>query len=312
MSDTGLDFGRVRGIITTARLRSAGLSADEIRRLVRVGTLVAVRRGVYAPARLVASTAEDQAAGHLLRVAAALAVTSSRSAGSHHSAAAVHGIQLLGRMPDGIVTVTRSPDARGSRSGPQGVLVHAAELPAEHVTVRQGVRITSAARTVIDLARNSSFIEGVAMTDSALHAGKTSKAELEAVLACCRQWRGVQRARRVVAFSDPRAESVLESIARVVFHSRGLPAPDLQVWVGDDDTVIGRVDFLWRKYRTIGEADGAIKYADPLRAAAQLERDARLRDAGYEVVHFSWQQIVRAPAQVVASVRAAFRRAGAA
>jgi hypothetical protein len=167
------------------------------------------------------------------------------------------------------------------------------------------------ARTVIDLARTLSFTEGVAITDSALHAGKTSKAELEDVIACCCRWPGVQRARRVVAFSDPRSESVLESIARVVFDSHGLPAPDLQVWLGDD-TVIARVDFLWRGYRTIGEADGAIKYADPSRAVAQLERDARLRDAGYEVVHFGWQQIVRAPAQVVSSVKAAFRRGGAA
>jgi very-short-patch-repair endonuclease len=82
--------------------------------------------------------------------------------------------------------------------------------------------------------------------------------------------------------------------------------------VGDDDFVIGRADFLWGQYRTIGEADGAIKYADPSRAVAQLERDARLRDAGYEVVHFSWPQIVRTPAQVVARVRAAFQRGGAA
>lgn len=82
--------------------------------------------------------------------------------------------------------------------------------------------------------------------------------------------------------------------------------------MGDDDFVIGRADFLWGQYRTIGEADGAIKYADPSRAVAQLERDARLRDAGYEVVHFSWPQIVRTPAQVVARVRAAFQRGGAA
>lgn len=115
-----------------------------------------------------------------------------------------------------------------------------------------------------------------------------------------------------MAFSDPRSESVLESIARVVFQSRGLPAPDLQVWLGNDDTVIGRVDFLWRRYRTIGEADGAVKYANPAHASAQLDRDARLRDAGYEVVHFSWQQIVWTPAQVVSSVKAAFRRGGAA
>ena len=43
----------------------------------------------------------------------------------------------------------------------------------------------------------------------------------------------------------------------------------------------------------------------------QLDRDARLRAAGFEVVHFTWPQITRAPDHVVASIRAAFQRASA-
>jgi very-short-patch-repair endonuclease len=72
--------------------------------------------------------------------------------------------------------------------------------------------------------------------------------------------------------------------------------------------MIGRADFLWRACRTIAEADGALKYADPSRAMAQLTRDAQLREAGFEVVHFTWPEITRSPAQVAASIRAAFRR----
>jgi very-short-patch-repair endonuclease len=96
-----------------------------------------------------------------------------------------------------------------------------------------------------------------------------------------------------------------------MFHDHGLPPPDLQAWVGDEDNIIGRADFLWRAYRTVGEADGSVKYADPARAMAQLDRDARLRAAGFEVVHFTWQQITRAPGQVVASIKVAFRRGSA-
>ena len=64
-------------------------------------------------------------------------------------------------------------------------------------------------------------------------------------------------------------------------------------------------------YRTIGEADGAFKYQTPARARAQLERDARLRAAGYEVVHFTWPEITRVPAQVVDSIQVAFTRSAA-
>ena len=70
----------------------------------------------------------------------------------------------------------------------------------------------------------------------------------------------------------------------------------------------GRVDFLWREHRTVGEADGAAKYADPRRARAQLERDARLRAAGFEVVHFGWRELAIAPAQVIGQIRLAFAR----
>jgi uncharacterized protein DUF559 len=108
---------------------------------------------------------------------------------------------------------------------------------------------------------------------------------------------------------DARSESVLESVSRVAFRDQGLPSPELQVWVGDETEMIGRADFLWTAHRTIAEADGAIKYADPSRAMAQLERDARLRKAGFELVHLTWQEITRTPEQVAASIRAAFQRA---
>jgi hypothetical protein len=172
------------------------------------------------------------------------------------------------------------------------------------------VLVTSVGRTVVDLARTLPFAEGVAVADSALRAKQATPGELDAVAARCVRWPGIQRARRVVRFADERAESVLESISRAVFHEHGLPPPELQVWVGDEDEIIGRVDFLWRQHRTIAEADGAIKYTQPARALAQLNRDARLREAGFQVVHFTWPEIIRVPAQVAQAVRTAFRRGG--
>ena len=281
--------------------------------------MCSLRSGVYASAATVSSLVRDarderarQAGGQLLRVAAALAVTGSRSAGSHRSAALVFGLGLVGPGPEPWAEITRAPREPGGHANRAGALVHIATLPAAHIISYRGVPLTSVPRTVIDLARTLPFAEGVAVADSALHAGLTSKSALAAVITDCARWRGLQRARAVAAFSDARSESVLESLSRAAFHQLGLPPPDLQVWVGDDDDVIGRVDFLWRRYRTVGEADGALKYQNPARARAQLERDARLRAAGYEVVHFTWPDITRAPAQVADAIQVAFRRSGAA
>jgi hypothetical protein len=305
---------RLKGVQTTAQLLAGGLSAGQIRRLIRDGTLRQLRHGVYAPvatATSVVRAPRETNAEQLLQLAAALAATGSQSVGSHRSAGRVYGLGLVGRDREQITEITRAPGDRGGHTARLGVLVHVARLPPDHVVSYRGVLLTSVPRTVIDLARSLPFAQGVAVADSALHARLTSKSELAAVIAECPRWPGLQRAREVTAFSDARSESVLESLSRAVFRQAGLPPPDLQVQVGDDGEVIGRVDFLWRRYNTIGEADGAAKYQTPARARTQLERDARLRAAGYEVVHFTWPQITRAPAQVVDEIRVAFRRSAA-
>jgi hypothetical protein len=258
---------------------------------------------------VITAASGDRATKHAILVTAALAVTGPGAVVSHHSAAVIHGLDLFSRGGEESVVFTRLPGTTSRRSGCPNVRLHIANLPSEHVVTCHGMSVTSAARTVIDLARTSSFLAGVVVADSALRTGQTTRAELESVIMACTRWPGLRAARRVSAFCDAGSESVLESIGRVALHAQGLPAPELQVWVGDETEVIGRADFLWRAQRTIAEADGAIKYADPSRAMAQLERDARLRAAGFEVVHFTWQEITREPGQVAASIRAAFRRA---
>jgi hypothetical protein len=268
--------------------------------------LTSLARGVYAPADLAARQASDPAGAHLLQAAAVLARLGPGCAASHQTAAVAHGLDLLGCQPDR-VHVTRAPEGTGSRATRPGFHLHVASVPAGHVETRHGIPVTSVARTVADLARTSPFEAGVVTADSALRSKLASKQDLLSALAACAGWPGRQRAREVTLFSDARSESALESVSRAVFRDQGLPAPDLQVWVGDDEA-IGRVDFLWPKHRTIAEADGLIKYSDPARALAQLQRDARLRDAGFEVVHFTWQEVTRVPWQVAAEIRCAFAR----
>jgi hypothetical protein len=301
-------LGRFSGVATRPELATAGVSEADLRRHLRQGVLVPVCRGAYALAELAAAAAGDPARSHALAAAAAARRAGHGATASHHSAAIIHGLDLLAGPDSAAVALTRSPHGSRSRSGRAGAVVHVADLPASQVTSRHGVRVTTVARTVIDLARMLPFTDAVVVADAALHADKTARTELAAVLAACARWPGIRRAERVVAFSDQRAESVLESVARVAFDEHGLPAPKLQAWVGDDEKVLGRADFLWPGHRTIAEADGAASCASPEQAVSQPGRDARLRDGGFEVVHFTWREIMTAPWQVVASLRAAFAR----
>jgi Transcriptional regulator, AbiEi antitoxin/Protein of unknown function (DUF559) len=294
-----------REVATAAEWAARGVSEQRLRRLVRTGQLVCLRRGVYARGDSIAVAAGDPARRHAFQVAAALLPANVLAAASHESAAVLHGLDLLERLPEELVTLTRPPHARGSRAGAKDLKVHAARLYPEHLTKRYGLPVTSVARTVVDLARTSPFKNGVVAADCSLHTGKTTREELASVLARCTGWPGAQNAGRVVAFSDHRCESVLESCARVLFDARGLPAPELQVDVGGVE-YIGRVDFYWRRYLTIAEADGLLKYADTRRAVDQLERDQLLREVGYKVVHFTWRQLFGETDRVIAWIREAF------
>ena len=265
-----------------------------------------VARGVYAnPARIAGLSAGGQG---LLAATASLALAGPRAVVSHQAAAVIHDLALLSTPSSGVSSITRSPDGKRGRRLRPGVSSHTAALPGRHVTVTNGIPVTSVERTVVDLARTLPFAAGVVTADSALFQEKTTASRLYRVVADCARWPGIVRAREVVAFCHPGAESPLESISRVAFRDGGLPPPVLQAWVIASRGPVGRVDFLWDDHRTIAEADGAMKYADPSRARQQLRRDTELRQAGYEVVHFTWRDINTRPDYVIAQIREAFSR----
>lgn len=288
--------------------REAGLGTAAFRSLVRAGELKRYRQGVYVRAAYLAAAESAPATRHALRAAAAIASqTTRKAAASHQSAALIHGLDLLRAPNPELVSLTCRPGGYRGRSS-SGVLVHSAQLPRNHLMRRHGVWVTTATRTVVDLARSLSFMEGVVLADSALRLGKTTDFGLADMLRACARWPGIERARSVVQFSDELAESVLESCARVVFAQAGLPPPVLQAAiVSTDGEFVGRVDFYWPDYQTIAEADGMAKYDDPSRARREVKRDIGLREAGNKVVHFTWDELFNQRGRVIARVRTAFK-----
>lgn len=241
VTDRDLPDALKYSIGTTADWYAAGITERHLQSLIRRGLLVRMHHGVYVTATGLGASRRSPERAHALLVAAARSATSLDAVASHESAALVHGVQLLRKPAAGSVTLTRPAGAHKSRSARAGITLHAAGLPPGHVTTKFKVPVTTAARTVADLARTSSFMAGVVAADSARHRGKTTKPQIHAVLDACPQWPGASQARNVAEFSDQRAESVLESCARVVFADHGLPPPDLQVELGAE-RFAGRVD----------------------------------------------------------------------
>jgi hypothetical protein len=281
-----------------------------VRHWLRAGELVGVRRGAYV---LPGGTPDRPEARHLMRLMAAGPELADGAVVSHVSAAVVHGL-VVWAVPLDRVHVTRARRA-GARVTPT-LHVHAAVLHPDEVVDVGWAEVTSVARTVVDLARSLPFEQAVAIADDALHRRLTTAAELAEVVARSRRRPGSPAARRVVGFADARSESVGESRSRVALHRAGLPPAELQwnAWSRRGDH-LGRVDFWWDRFRTVGEFDGQVKYGRLLRPdqepgevvfAEKLREDA-LRDEGLQVVRWTWRELDQF-ATVAERIRRAFER----
>jgi Transcriptional regulator, AbiEi antitoxin len=217
---------------TPAIWRAAGISTRQLHSLVSSGQLVKVRHGAYATRGVLSRAETDPGLRHAVDVAATVATRRHSATASHHSAAQLHGLRVLKQPPGGTVTLTVPPGTRAGRYRQDvGVICHAAQLPDQQVTKRYGVAVTTAARTVADIARTTTFMEGVVVADAALYERHASKSELRRVLAGCERWPGTCRARQVIDFADGLAESVLESCAgRQPASKRGRWPIDHTLW----------------------------------------------------------------------------------
>jgi len=293
---------------TRSVLLAAGVSSDEVRRALRDGELTPLRRGAY----LTAPPPEFADERHLLLLRAAREHLVPEAVVSHVSAALLHGIELW-RTPLDRVHVTRRR-AYGGRCGAR-VHVHVAPLEAEETTFLDGVLVTSAARTVVDIARTLPFEQAVVAADFALRTDLVDRDQLFEAAARVKGWPGAPAARRVVAFADGRSESVGESRSRVRLAAAGLLPDELQ-WqvIGAGGRIVATTDFAWLGRRTVAEFDGEIKYGRLLRLGEtpgeavfrEKRREDAIRDEELAVVRWTWQDLDEFNG-VAARVRRAFR-----
>lgn len=174
---------------------------------------------------------------------------------------------------------------------------------ADRVSV-DGIYVTSAARTVVDCAREYPFAYALAIADSFRHKGLVDDAALESELAAASGMRGIKAARSVVELSSPLPSNGGESQVRALMMELRLPIPELQAPVADLEQPGKKyyVDFMFTLEdgtKVAFELDGLQKYTDVEmtkgRYAVQVMRDERQREAaitahGIRVVRMSFEQ----------------------
>jgi hypothetical protein len=205
---------------------------------------------------------------------------------SHHAAAAIWGIDLIGDWPvliDALVF-----DRGGGRS--TGIFRRRTMRRRDVPTVMwRGHEVTSPAQTAVDLARSGTFTLGVIALDQALWLRRADgplacRDDLDAVLE--RPWpRGGARARTAAAFATELSDSVRESQSRVLIDRLGFPAPVLQQRFRLSRGRVAHTDFWFPVFDHVGEYDGIGKYFDPDLLRGRSSQDALIeeKDRGDEL-----------------------------
>ena len=168
------------------------------------------------------------------------------------------------------------------------MLIHRSALPDTDVTLNDGIRVTTPARTLIDLADvlprrrlERAFDEAaylrLDLADVAPRHGRRGSGLLASVL-------------HAHAPGTTRTRSELEERILSLCDRFRLPTPEVNTTVQGHE-----VDFLWRDSRLVVEVDGWAAHGTRGAFERDRRRDADLLAAGWRVLRISWERLRSEP-----------------
>jgi len=275
---------RRHSVVTTGELHACGVGSAAISRLVAAGLLRRRHRSVY-----VVGPSEPPHA----RAMAALLACGPHAALSHHAAAALWEIR---RAPNPAIDIIHPGSARAHT----GLRTHRMSLDGQDVGVRLGMRVTTPARTLLDLASVLDARHLARAVEEARVLRLVGLRDLHDVIGRAGIRPGVPALRRsLAALEDAPSLTRSEAERRLLELVRAarLDAPLTNVRVGRHE-----VDLLWRNQRLIAEVDGYRFHASRSAFERDRRRDGELLALGYRVLRVTWRELTEAPEAVIANL----------
>jgi hypothetical protein len=334
----------VHGAAPAHRLMGSGLTRHQLTAAVNAGALVPVRFGVlldverwcYADetARLKTAVAAAHAArpgGVAMGATAALLLEIPtfdvpRDRHGDRDGTCSGDWEILGHQIPNVHFALRN---HGENSG--WLQLHKLEIPGQQRVELDGLPVTALARTAIDYSLTLRLDQAVAVLDAcarrlvsafdtdrdirrAVHDVENLASALAAlqIAGMGSEWRdGAAVLRKALTLINPASESVLESMSRVNMKRGRLPEPECGQPVRGADGHLYWCDFLWRRQRVIGEADGMSKYLSLDDLRREKIRQEALANAGWTVIRWNWAEGVVNPKVMRARIRNALARGAA-
>ncbi|MDP5227692.1 hypothetical protein Q9R02_11050 [Arthrobacter sp. YJM1] len=234
------------------------------------------------------------------------------------TAASVGGIPLPADV-DELIHVSRDSDRPQARRA--GVVGHRTVLFPDEVVMLHGLRITSPARTWLDLARTLTLWDLVVAGDHLVNEHGPDHPfpkvpictvdDLQSVLRRHGKKQGIVKARAALELIRVGADSPRETKARLLLRRHGLPEPELNIVLYDrNGRAVVWPDLGYRNARISIQYDGEV-HGEGKKYLRDIEREVRTRELGWEQVRVGSRDLEGRQPRIVQRVEAALRRADA-
>jgi len=289
---------RRSGCCSRTDLLEHGLTSSAIENYTRAGILERLREGVYVVPWLV----DDRTPFFGALASLASGAISVQSAGRRYRLPVPADDRGLG------VEIT-VPFGVGGRSIP-GVTVHRTRLPLEIDVVEiDGLRTTSLARTVFDLASSVGPTRLRHILQSAMIHGGLEEAEFRACYQALarRGVRGLTNLRLAMDElfrGEPVPQSVLEARVEEMLRQAGITSLCRQFRPPWFDGMRGTVDFADPVAGVVVEVDGRSWHSTSQAMAEDRRRDRLAAGHGWVVLRVAGDEVFLRPSSVIAEIRA--------
>lgn len=282
---------RQHGVVSRRQLIEAGWSTGAIEKRIRAGRLHRLHAGVYL-------------VGHRLiqregRWMAAVLASGSDAVLSHHSAAALWRLRPTSRTT---IDVTVPHATRSSEL----IRRHVSHLPPDERTVKEGISVTTAARTFFDLAATESLDVVRALLREIEYRELWGSLSLSDLVERYPGRRGIRKVRLALegVKDEPAGErkSPLEERFAPFLRHHHLPLCRFNDWITVGDKRF-QVDCHWPGTSQIVELDGWQAHKTRTAFREDRARDRKLRVAGYSVTHLTWNLLDDEPEAIASDLR---------
>lgn len=270
---------RQYGVAARAQLLSAGVSRESILGSLEAERLRPMFRGVYAVGHA--------AVGREAWWQAALLACGAGAVLSHHSAAQLWRLRHGEQFPISVIV----PGDRGRKHD----RIHARRMALDRSEwmVLDGLRLTTPARTIVDMAGELGPRQMRELVERAQDLRRFDANRIEAVLGRHRRRPGCRPLLHLLPLLKADADgakSYLERLFLKLVREARLPEPDVNAMIENRER-----DFVWREQRLVVEVDGYAHHSSRKAMRRDKRRDRVLTAALWRPARFTYEEVAFEP-----------------